>query len=80
MRYLSSLACGRGRVEGSIALSQRKREKESKIMGKNKAATCNGCGSSEALYVQLRNGERLPSYVMRIGEGIYCNACAGEGK
>lgn len=27
MRYLSSLACGRGRVEGSIALSQRKRER-----------------------------------------------------
>ena len=43
-------------------------------------AACKACGSSEALYIQLANGERLPSYVMRIGEGIYCNACAGEGK
>ena len=43
-------------------------------------AACKGCGSSDALYIQLRNGERLPSYVMRIGDGIYCNACAGGGK
>lgn len=50
-------------------------------MAKNKiAVTCKGCGSSEALYIQLRNGEKLPSYVMRIGEGIYCNACAGKDK
>jgi hypothetical protein len=47
---------------------------------KRAAIACKGCGSSDALYVQLHNGERLPSYVMRIGEGIYCNACAGEGK
>ena len=46
-------------------------------MAKRKAAaTCKGCGSSEALYVTLGNGERLPSYVMRIGDGIYCNPCA----
>lgn len=57
------------------------KEREGKNMARKKAAiACKGCGSSDALYVQLRNGERLPSYVMRIGEGIYCNACAGEGK
>jgi hypothetical protein len=47
---------------------------------KKATAKCKGCGSSDALYIQLANGERLPSYVMRIGEGIYCNACAGESK
>ena len=45
-------------------------------MAKRKAAACKGCGSSDALYVQLGNGERLPSYVMKIGDGIYCNPCA----
>ena len=50
-------------------------------MAKKKAvAACKGCGSSEALYVTLGNGERLPSYVMRIGDGIYCNPCAKGGK
>jgi hypothetical protein len=43
-----------------------------------KIATCKGCGSSEALYVTLGNGEKLPSYVMKIGEGIYCHPCSGE--
>jgi hypothetical protein len=47
---------------------------------KKVAAACKACGSSDALYVELGNGKRLPSYVMRIGDGIYCNACAGEGK
>ena len=47
---------------------------------KKAAAACKGCGSSDALYITLHNGERLPSYVMRIGDGIYCNACAGKGK
>lgn len=41
---------------------------------------CRKCGSNEALFITLRNGEKLPSYVMRIGEGIYCNECAREGK
>ena len=51
--------------------------KRERVMAKRKAeATCKGCGSSEALYVTLGNGERLPSYVMRIGDGIYCNPCA----
>jgi hypothetical protein len=43
-----------------------------------KIATCKGCGSSEALYVTLSNGEKLPSYVMKISEGIYCHPCSGE--
>ena len=41
--------------------------------------TCKACGSNEALYITLKNGERLPSYVMRLGDGIYCNKCAGKG-
>lgn len=41
---------------------------------------CKGCGSNDALYITLKNGERLPSYVMRIADGIYCNTCAEEGK
>ena len=41
---------------------------------------CVKCGSNEALYVTLKNGEKLPSYVMRIGQGIFCNICAEEGK
>ena len=45
-----------------------------------KIATCKGCGSSEALYVTLGNGEKLPSYVMKIGEGIYCHECASKGE
>jgi hypothetical protein len=50
-------------------------------MARKKAeVTCKSCGSNDALYVQLSNGERLPSYVMRIGDGIYCNPCAKGGK
>lgn len=45
-------------------------------MAKKIQAKCKACGSSDALYVFLSNGEKLPSYVMRIGDGIYCNACA----
>ena len=47
---------------------------------KKATATCKGCGSSEALYIELANGGRLPSYVMRIGDGIYCNPCAEGDK
>lgn len=42
--------------------------------------TCVKCGSNEALYVTLKNGEKLPSYVMRIGQGIFCNPCAEASK
>lgn len=45
---------------------------------KKQLPVCAGCGSNEKLYVYLRNGERLPSYVMKIGEGIFCNECAKE--
>lgn len=46
---------------------------------KNKSLpVCVQCGSNEALYVTLKNGERLPSYVMRLGKGIFCNPCAKE--
>ena len=41
---------------------------------------CVKCGSNEALYITLKNGEKLPSYVMRIGQGIFCNTCAEESK
>lgn len=37
---------------------------------------CKKCGSNEALYVTLSNGQKLPSYVMKIADGIYCNECA----
>ena len=50
-------------------------------MAKKKAvAACKGCASSDALYVELGNGKRLPSYVMKIGDGIYCNDCAKWGE
>ena len=46
-------------------------------MAKKNLPVCNSCGSNDALYVTLGNGKKLPSYVMRIGEGIFCNSCAG---
>jgi hypothetical protein len=46
-------------------------------MAKKKAvAVCKGCASNDALYVELGNGKRLPSFVLRIVDGIYCNNCA----
>ena len=47
---------------------------------KKKEANCTGCGSSDALYIILKNGERLPSYVMRLGVGIFCKPCAKVAK
>jgi ribosomal protein L37AE/L43A len=41
---------------------------------------CVSCGSNDALYITLKNGERLPSYVMRIGAGIWCNQCDAKDK
>lgn len=50
-------------------------------MGKKKALpVCVSCNSNEALYITLGNGERLPSYVMRIGAGIWCNSCNEKDK
>ena len=43
-----------------------------------KIATCKGCGSGEALYATLSNGERIPSYVWKIADGIYCYPCANQ--
>jgi hypothetical protein len=44
---------------------------------KNKQqASCKACNTIDGLYVTLKNGERLPSYVLKIGDGIYCNTCA----
>ena len=44
-------------------------------------ATCMGCGSHDSLFITLANGEKLPSYTIKIGQGIICNSCKeGEGK
>ena len=42
---------------------------------KKNLPVCSVCGSNDALYIQLANGSRLPSYVMKIGRGIWCNDC-----
>ena len=44
-------------------------------MSKRAKAKCMECDSNDALYVTLKNGERLPSYTIKIGIGIVCNAC-----
>lgn len=41
---------------------------------------CLGCGSNEALYITLANGERLPSYSMVMGVGIFCPPCNDKRK
>ena len=38
-------------------------------------AVCVKCGTHEGLFIVLKNGERLPSYTIKIGEGIVCNEC-----
>lgn len=47
-------------------------------MSKKAKAVCVKCGTHEGLFITLRNGERLPSYTIKIGEGIVCNACKSE--
>ena len=44
-------------------------------MGKRERAACIKCGTYDGLFIVLRNGERLPSYTIKIGEGIVCNTC-----
>ena len=44
-------------------------------MARKNKPVCMECGSNDALYVTLRNGERLPSYTIKIGVGIVCNGC-----
>ena len=49
-------------------------------MGKRERAkaVCVKCGTYEGLFIVLRNGERLPSYTIKLGEGIVCNGCKIE--
>lgn len=42
--------------------------------------TCMECGSHDSLFITLSNGERLPSYTIKIGQGILCNSCKERGK
>ena len=44
-------------------------------MSKRARAKCIKCDTHEGLFIVLGNGERLPSYTIKIGEGIVCNAC-----
>ena len=46
-------------------------------MGKRERAkaVCVKCGTYEGLFIVLQNGEKLPSYTIKIGEGIVCNTC-----
>jgi hypothetical protein len=44
-------------------------------MAKKSKPICMECGSNDALYVTLGNGNRLPSYTIKIGIGIVCNGC-----
>jgi hypothetical protein len=46
-----------------------------RVMAKKTKPVCMECNSNEALYVTLKNGERLPSYTYAIGKGIICNGC-----
>jgi len=47
---------------------------------KKRELTCMACNSNEALYITLSNGERLPSFTIRIGQGVICNKCKEGGK
>lgn len=50
-------------------------------MARKVKAVCVKCGTYDGLFITLRNGERLPSYTIKLGEGIVCNTCKeGEGK
>ena len=41
-----------------------------------KQLQCSVCGSSEALYITLANGDRLPSFRIRMADRtIVCNSC-----
>ncbi len=45
------------------------------------AAVCSHCGSSEAMYVLLKNGGRLPSYALDLSTGlISCYPCRDKSK
>jgi hypothetical protein len=44
-------------------------------MVKRVKVTCIYCGTHDGLFIVLKNGERLPSYTIKLGEGIVCNGC-----
>lgn len=44
-------------------------------VSKRVKSKCVKCGTHDGLFIVLRNGERLPSYTIKIGEGIVCNEC-----
>jgi hypothetical protein len=67
------------RVEyGSTLLTGKVIRDKGYIMTKKTKPVCMQCGSNDALYVTLRNGERLPSYTIKIGVGIVCNECKNK--
>ena len=43
-------------------------------------ATCLDCGTHDGLFITFADGNRLPSYVIKIGEGILCNDCDSKRK
>jgi hypothetical protein len=47
-------------------------------MSKRAKVTCIKCGTHDGLFITLGNGNRLPSYTIKIGEGIVCNTCKGD--
>ena len=45
------------------------------------APKCARCESSDALYITLKNGAKLPAYAIDIASGaIYCHPCDKERK
>ena len=43
-------------------------------MAKKAKAVCVKCGTHDGLFITL-GATRLPSYTIKIGEGIICNLC-----
>ena len=43
-------------------------------MSKKAKVTCIKCGTHDGLFIMLGT-TRLPSYTIKIGEGIVCNEC-----
>lgn len=43
-------------------------------MAKKTKAVCVRCGTHDGLFITL-GATRLPSYTIKIGEGIICNLC-----
>ena len=48
---------------------------------KRASAICSRCGSSEAMYVSLKNGDRLPSYAINLSDGSKsCHPCRNNSQ